>query len=178
MPEPILLTIGHGTVSASRFVDQCFHGGIKAIVDVRTAPGSRKHPQFARAAMEEWLPEAGLRYRWERRLGGFRKPWEDSPNTGLHNEAFRGYADYMESDEWLRAFKELMRDVRRGGVAVMCAETLWWRCHRRLIADYAVLIERIEVRHVMKTGTVPHGITRGARVVKPYVFYPAPVAEE
>src|SRR5579864_147195 len=92
-----LLTVGHGTMPQEEFADLLRRADLELLVDVRTAPGSRRHPHFAREAMESWMPETGIAYRWEPRLGGWRKPIPDSPNRALRNESFRGYADYMRS---------------------------------------------------------------------------------
>ena len=104
--------------------------------------------------MERWLPEAGLRYRWEPALGGFRRPLPDSVNTGLRHPAFRGYADHMASPEFRATLRQLVDEAASARVAVMCSETLWWRCHRRLIADAAVLLCGAEVLHVDGRGLV------------------------
>jgi uncharacterized protein (DUF488 family) len=162
-PRARLLTVGHGAVSAEEFLERCATARLDALVDIRTAPGSRRHPQFGRAAMAEWLPAAGITYAWERRLGGFRRPLPDSPNTALHNAAFRGYADYTRTDEFKSALTEVLSEARRRRLAVMCAETLWWRCHRRIVADVAVLIHGAEVLHILGGACEPHRLTDSAR---------------
>jgi len=134
-------------------------------VDVRTAPGSRRNPQFNRADMGLWLPEAGISYRWEPRLGGFRRPRDGSPNLALAHPSFRGYADYMLTEEFRSALGQVLEDARREPTAVMCAETLWWRCHRRLIADAATLAFEADVAHLAPGGKRgPHRLTEGARL--------------
>lgn len=105
------------------------------LIDVRTAPGSRRHPQFGRQALEAGLHAAGIDYRHEPQLGGFRKPAPDSVNTGWEHPAFRGYADYMATPEFAAALAGLEREAQATPSTVMCAEAQWWRCHRRLIAD-------------------------------------------
>jgi uncharacterized protein (DUF488 family) len=165
-----LLSVGHGTASATGLAQLLTWAGVTRIVDIRTAPGSRRHPQFNRAAMEEWLPAAGISYRWERELGGFRRPQPDSPNTALRNEAFRGYADYMRSSQFWTALDSVLAAVPRtagkaGGLAMMCSESVWWRCHRRLVADACVLGREVPVTHLMHDGRLmAHPVTDGARL--------------
>ena len=135
-------------------------------MDVRTVPKSRRHPQFVREAMERWVPEsAGSAYRWEPRLGGFRKTHPNSPNVALTHPSFRGYADYMETDSFRQALSELLAGAISARTAILCSETLWWRCHRRLIADAAVLLAGVAVEHLMHDGTLrKHVPTNGVRV--------------
>jgi uncharacterized protein (DUF488 family) len=149
----MLLTYGHGTDSAEHTVATLAGAGISSLVDIRTAPGSRRNPQFARAAMEEWLPEAGIAYRWEKRLGGFRKPSADNPDVAWREDMFRGYAEHMRSAGFISAVDDVLAEAtvaaRASQVAVMCSESLWWRCHRRLLADFATVARGVEVRHLM-----------------------------
>lgn len=167
-----LFTVGHGTLSSDELAAVLQGAGIEALIDVRTAPGSRRNPQFARAEMQRWLPAAGVDYRWAQQLGGFRRPRPDSPNTALRHEGFRGYADYMASPAFTDALHEVLDEARRRAVAVMCAESLWWRCHRRLIADAAVLLHQVEVVHLGHDGqTVAHRPTEGARVDGDHLVY-------
>lgn len=167
-PDPgaprILLTVGHGASSAEDLTGRLHRAGVAHLVDVRTAPGSRRHPQFARAALAEWLPAAGVAYRWEPDLGGWRRPRPDSPNVALRNDSFRGYADYMDSATFTTALDGVAGEADRFRTAVMCSETLWWRCHRRLIADAATLLLGFEVRHLTGDGRLaPHRLTDGVR---------------
>jgi uncharacterized protein (DUF488 family) len=123
--------------------------------------------------MEQWLPEAGVAYRWEADLGGFRKPETGSANTGLRHPAFRGYADYMATPRFQAAFARLLEDVKARPTAVMCSESVWWRCHRRLIADAATLQAHLTVAHLMHDGTRrPHQLTDGATLRDGHVVYP------
>jgi uncharacterized protein (DUF488 family) len=131
----IIYTVGHSTRSAEDLRAVLRQAGVELVADVRAFPSSRRHPQFNRAALAEWLPEAGIGYVHMPGLGGRRKPTADSPNGGWREAAFRGYADYMPSDEFRRALAELENAARERPTAVMCAEAVWWRCHRRLIAD-------------------------------------------
>lgn len=161
---PLVTTVGHGTVEAEELAGLLLQAGVRALVDVRSYPGSRRHPQFGRDRMEEWLPAAGVSYRWARDLGGFRRPRPDSSNPALRHPSFRGYADYMEEPEFSAAFDELVDQARKEPVAVMCSESLWWRCHRRLLSDALVLWSGCEVVHLGHDGRLtPHKLTDGVR---------------
>ena len=160
----LLYTIGHGESSVEDFLARARRAGLESIVDVRSIPASRRHPQFVGTAMDAWLRAAGIDYRWEPDLGGFRRTSPESPNTGLHHASFRGYADYMASDSFAAALARVLDEAAERRVAVMCSETLWWRCHRRLIADAAVLLRGAGVLHVDGRGDVePHRVTPEAR---------------
>jgi uncharacterized protein (DUF488 family) len=163
-----LLTVGHGTMSADELTGLLTEAGVELVVDVRSAPGSRRHPQFGRAELETWLPSAGVGYRWEPDLGGFRRTSAGSPNVALRHPSFRGYADYMATDRFREALMGLLGDASHQVLSVMCAETLWWRCHRRLIADAATLCFGVEVRHLGHDGRLSaHRLTEGVRVDGP-----------
>ncbi|HEV3134770.1 MAG TPA: DUF488 domain-containing protein [Acidimicrobiia bacterium] len=158
-------TVGHGTLPADDLAALITGAGIEIIVDVRSFPASRRNPQFRREAMERWLPDAGVAYRWEPRLGGRRRPRPDSPNGALRVPAFRGYADHMETAEFRDAVDELLAEAGTRPAAVMCAESLWWRCHRRLLADAAVLLRGAAVEHLFHDGRLDqHRPTAEARV--------------
>lgn len=138
---------------------------VELVVDVRIAPGSKRHPHVARDALTEWLPSAGVDYRWEKRLGGFRKLTEDSPDTALRNESFRAYAGHMRTASFADAIDELLREAAQRSVAIMCSETVWWRCHRRLVADHVVLARGIDVQHLMSGNRMEgHVTTDGVRL--------------
>jgi len=159
-----LLTVGHGTAARDEFAALLRDAEIKALVDVRRAPGSRRSPQFSRAELAEWLPAAGIGYQWEPDLGGFRKTSPDSPNTALRNPSFRGYADYMSTDQFRAALDRVLARASDQMTTVMCAETVWWRCHRRLIADFATLVRGVEVLHLGHDGRLSaHELTSGVR---------------
>jgi uncharacterized protein (DUF488 family) len=160
-----LITFGHGTASAEHIAGLLRGAAVTALVDVRIAPGSRRNPQVARAALEQWLPARGIGYRWDKRLGGFRRPAADSPDVAWREPAFRGYAGHMRQPEFLAAADELLAQAAAGQVAVMCSESVWWRCHRRLIADFAEIARGTGVRHLMHDGRlVPHRRSPGARL--------------
>jgi uncharacterized protein (DUF488 family) len=160
-----LLTVGHGTLAADELGRLLVEHGVELLVDVRSYPGSRHSPQFGREAMEAWVPGAGVAYRWERRLGGRRRARPDSMNVALRNEAFRGYADHMAGDEFQAGLDAVLAEAAERRTAAMCSETVWWRCHRRLLSDAAVLVRGAEVRHLMHDGRlVPHPLTDGARL--------------
>ena len=162
---PSLLTVGHGTLRAKELAELLGSAGVQLVVDVRSAPGSRRHPHFGRAELEWWLPAAGIDYRWEKDLGGHRRPLEGSVNTALRHPAFRGYADYMATGSFAAGLARLLADAAARPTVAMCAETLWWRCHRRLIADAAVLLAGAEVCHLGHDGRLSaHRVTEGARV--------------
>ena len=168
-----LLTIGHGTLEAERFADLLAASDVGRVVDMRRLPTSGHNPQFGRSRIEEWLPQNHIIYRWEPDLGGFRRAETNSPNTGLRNRSFRGYADYMAAPAFLAALERLLAEARRSRTAVMCSETLWWRCHRRLIADAATLLRGIDVVHLMHDGSArPHVVTECAVATDSTVRYP------
>ncbi len=161
-----LFTLGHGTATAEELAGLIRAAQIELVVDVRTVPKSRRHPQFWREAMGHWIQElGGSAYCWHPDLGGFRKPKRESGNVALRNPAFRAYADYMETVEFSHALDDLLALVAEKQVAIMCSETLWWRCHRRLISDAAVCLGHVSVEHLMHNGKLrPHIPTAGARV--------------
>jgi len=163
---PRLLTRGHGTATAEELARLIREAAIESIVDVRSVPKSRRHPQFWREEMERWIPEkSGSTYRWEPALGGFRRVHPGSPNVALRHPSFRSYADYMETDGFAVALNDLLLHAATSQVAIMCSETLWWRCHRRLISDAALLLHEVPVQHLMHDGKLrPHIPTTGVRV--------------
>ena len=172
-------TVGHGTASADELLATLAVGGVRRLVDVRTAPGSRRHPQHARDELARWLPAAGVRYRWEPRLGGFRRPPPDSPDVALRNASFRGYAAHLRTTDARTALLEVLADAEseaagHGAVAVMCSETVWWRCHRRLVADALELLHGAEVLHLVAGRSGPHRPTAGVRVAGDVLVYDSP----
>jgi len=171
----ILFTIGHGARDLGTFLNLLEGAGIRRLVDVRTAPGSRKHPHFGRDALATSLEGAGIRYEWKgEALGGWRRARPDSRHRALRSPGFRGYADHMETDEFREARDRLIEASRETPTAVMCAESLWWRCHRRLLAD-ALVAAGCEVRHIMDRGRVePHRLSRQARLEGDRPVYDVP----
>jgi uncharacterized protein (DUF488 family) len=173
-PAAELLTVGHGTLAAEDLAGLLVGAGVVSLVDIRIGPGSRRNPHLGRAELERWLPEAGVAYRWERRLGGFRKPPETSPDVALRNDSFRAYAAHMRTPEFRAALGEVLAEAATRRTAVMCSETVWWRCHRRLVADSAVLLDGVAVTHLMPGGRLAdHRPTDGARVAGPVLVYDA-----
>jgi len=160
-----LITFGHGTASAERMAALLRSAEVTALVDVRIAPGSRRHPHVARAELERWLPADGISYRWEKRLGGFRRPEPGSPDVAWREDAFRGYAGYMRQPEFAAAVDEVLAQAAGQHVGVMCSESVWWRCHRRLIADFAEIARGVPVRHLMHDGRLAaHRASPGVRL--------------
>jgi uncharacterized protein (DUF488 family) len=157
-------TVGHGNLPAAELARLLHSAGVALVADVRSFPGSRHNPQFAREALEHWLPETGLDYEWMRVLGGRRRSSPLSPNVALRNDGFRGYADHMQTPEFAGGADTLLDRAAAATVAVMCSESVWWRCHRRLLADYLTLVRGVTVEHLMHDGrVVAHVPTDGVR---------------
>jgi uncharacterized protein (DUF488 family) len=164
--------VGHGTHPAEEFAALLEGAGVESLVDIRIGPGSKRNPQFQRAELERWLPEAGIAYRWEKRLGGFRTLPPHSPDEALRNESFRAYASHMRTADFRDALATLLDDARHIPTVIMCSESVWWRCHRRLVADAAVLLHGWQVEHVMPDGrSSEHRPTDGVRVVDGELIY-------
>lgn len=158
----LLLTVGHGTLDEAGFSALLTAAGVELLVDVRTHPRSRRFPHFSIDAMPGWLP---VEYRWERRLGGRRRVVEGTPHVALRNESFRGYADHMETEPFRTALAEVLEASASARTAVMCSESVWWRCHRRLLGDAAVLLHGAQVENLFHDGRLDeHGPTDGVRV--------------
>lgn len=168
-----LYTVGHSTHPLDEFMGLLARYGIEALTDIRRFPGSRRHPHFNRDHLASILPQAGVEYRWFEALGGRRKGVGHTPrNLGLRNESFRNYADYMSTQEFHEAIEQLLALARRKRTAFMCSEGLYWRCHRRLVAD-CLLAQGIEVQHIMPDGeSRPHALTEGAVIDGREVSYP------
>lgn len=165
MPHRPLITFGHSTAGRDALGELLRGADVEAVVDVRTAPGSHHNPDVARSALQEWLPEYGIGYRWEQDLGGFRNVPDDSPDVVWRNTAFRGYAGYTRTPSFLAAMDRLLSEAAGTATAVMCSEAVWWRCHRRIIADFATLARQVPVLHLMHDGRlVPHPPMPGARL--------------
>jgi uncharacterized protein (DUF488 family) len=174
-----LLTLGHGTLDRDALGSLLADAGTDLLVDVRRFPGSRHNPDVSRDALSEWLPEAGIGYRWEERLGGRRRRDKDAdPDADgwWRVEAFRAYAAHTRTPEFLGALDDLDEQVATNGTTVvMCSEAVWWRCHRRIVADAAVLLRDLDVAHLAHGGrTTPHEPSAGASVVDGLLHYDVP----
>jgi uncharacterized protein (DUF488 family) len=184
-------TIGHSTRTIDDFISLLKENEIKLLVDVRAWPGSKRYPQFNKDALAESLNAHGIRYEHFLELGGKRKSKPDSRNTAWRNASFRGYADYMGTEQFQKGIEQLMALSRNDGLgsrrkhsdgweavtpwraAIMCAEAVWWRCHRSLIADYLKARE-VEVLHILSANKVePHPYTSAARIVNGELSYEA-----
>lgn len=162
-----LLTVGHGADGQERLGARLAAAGVQVLVDVRRFPGSRTNPDVARESLAEWLPDLGITYCWEQRLGGRRRlpPGERVSDGWWTVKQFAAYAAYTRTDEFALALDELLAEAAGTAVAVMCSEYVWWRCHRRLIADVAVLARGAPTRHVMPDGAlVDHKVADGAEL--------------
>lgn len=164
MPE--LLTVGHGRLDEEGLGSLLRAASVALLVDVRRFPGSRANPAVSRDALPAWLPGIGSDYRWEERLGGRRKlPAGDDADPWWQVDAFRAYAAHTRSEEFREAMGVLLEEVAARRVAVMCSESVWWRCHRRVVADVAVLAHGVDVRHLMDDGRLTeHRPSEGARL--------------
>ncbi len=169
-----IYTIGHSTRPVGEFVAILKEFRVRQVADVRTLPGSRRYPRFNKEALGRGLALAGIGYAHFPLLGGLRKTSYRSINTGWRNLSFRGYADYMQTQEFARGLAALMRAARRRTTAVMCAEAVPWRCHRSLIGD-ALLARGFQVCDITGRGPArPHRLTPFARVSGTRVTYPGP----
>jgi len=168
-----LWTVGHSTLPLEELLALLEGPGIQQLCDVRAVPRSRRHPQFSANSLALSLPDRGIAYRHLARLGGWRHARADSPNTAWRNAAFRGYADYALSDEFADVLRELCDLAIDRPTAIMCAEALWWRCHRRLIAD-RLLAAGWEVCHIDSHGRSSRHELPDFAVVRPdgSVIYP------
>ena len=175
MGRMTLITYGHGAEPAGRTIALLQAAAIGLVVDIRIAPGSRRNPQFAKAELERWLPEAGIGYRWDKRLGGYRKPSPGNPDIAWREDMYRGYAEHMRGPDFLAAITRVLAEAaglppepgpvlpetgtapaeattRR--LAVMCSESSWHHCHRRLVADFAQVARDVPVRHLGHDGSL------------------------
>jgi len=170
-------TIGHSTRTADELLAVLAAHEIEAVMDVRRFPGSRRLPQFGSAALEASLRATGVSYRWIEALGGRRRADPASPNDAWQNEAFRGYADHTGSEEFAEGLFELLMVASGLRSAVMCAEMLWWRCHRRIIADVLVSLG-YEVRHIRDGGAAElHELAPPGRLVDGVLTYASSVVQ-
>ena len=167
-------TIGHSTRGIDEFISLLDENQIKLLVDVRAFPGSKRYPQFNKETLARSLTTHGIRYEHFPELGGKRKSRPDSHNTAWRNASFRGYADYMETEQFQKGIERLLDVAAEAGpTAIMCAEAVWWRCHRSLIADY-LKARGLEVLHILRANKVePHPYTPAARIVNGELSYAA-----
>jgi uncharacterized protein (DUF488 family) len=167
-------TIGHSTRTIDEFISLLNQNAIKLLADVRAFPSSKRYPQFNKEALVESLNAHGIRYEHFPELGGKRKANPDSRNTAWRNASFRGYADYMETKQFQNGIEGLLNAAAEiGPTAIMCAEAVWWRCHRSLIADY-LKARGFEVLHILGANKVePHPYTPAARIVNGELSYAA-----
>jgi uncharacterized protein (DUF488 family) len=173
---PTIFTIGHSNHPIERFLELLRQHAVEELADIRRFPGSRKHPHFNREELQEALNDQGVAYRWIESLGGRRAPASGSPakNAVWRNASFRNYADYMETEEFQTAVAALAEAVSVQRTAIMCAEGLWWQCHRRLASDH-LTSNGVGVEHIMPDGRLkPHVLTPGAVVENGRITYPAP----
>lgn len=164
-------TVGHSTRSAVEFKDILLAHQIAALVDVRSFPGSRRYPHFNKPELAKLLEAVGVTYSHNPKLGGRRRPSPDSKNTAWKNASFRAYADHMDSEEFEEGIKELLELARTGRTAIMCAEAVWWRCHRSLIADFLKAKGYVVIHILDAKKTEPHPYTPAARIVKGQLSY-------
>lgn len=172
MPVPqTVWTIGHSTRSIEAFIAVLKHHGIEAIADVRRFPGSRRLPQFGAEALQASLEAEGINYMLITELGGRRQPVSDSTNTAWRNTSFRGYADHLASEEFQGGLDRLYRLSSEHRTALMCAEVLWWRCHRSLISD-VLKVAGVKVVHIQDEKSVTeHPYTAPARLYQGALTY-------
>jgi uncharacterized protein (DUF488 family) len=174
-PSPSgLVTFGHGVAEPAALEALLRDAGVRLVVDVRRFPSSRRHPHVNRGSLERWLAVAGIAYRWEERLGGRRGPVAGSPHAALRDQAIRGYADHLGSAAVEAAVADVLEAAHEGVTALMCAETSWRRCHRRLLADRLVLVDGVAVAHLHHDGLLePHRPSDEVRVEDGRLLYDA-----
>ncbi len=172
--DPAMIwTIGHSTRTLEEFLTLLGEYRIEGIADVRRFPGSRRYPHFASEAMAASLPAHGFTYQWLPKLGGRRKVRPDSPNTAWRNASFQGYADYIATEEFAEGLDDLLTLAANKRTAMMCAEVVWWRCHRSIVSD-VLKLRGIEVIHIIDAKhTTVHPYTSPAHVVDGKLSYAA-----
>ena len=174
---PVMWTIGHSTRALDEFLTLLSTHGIQYLIDVRRYPFSRRYPHFNGELLATSLRAGGLAYTHAPRLGGRRKARPDSVNLGWRNESFRGYADYMATEDFQRSLDQLIADSRSQPTAVMCAEAVPWRCHRLLIAD-ALVARGLTVNHILSQDRAEiHTLAAFARIIHDRLTYPLPTTD-
>lgn len=177
MGTKTIYTIGHSTHAVEEFIEILQAHGITQVIDIRTIPRSRHNPQFNGDELAATLDGAGIGHHRAKDLGGLRPTHRDSVNGAWHNDSFRGYADYMQTEEFAAAIENLLDLARGNTTAIMCAEAVPWRCHRSLVGD-ALLVRGVEVLDIFsKTKATAHTLTSFARVEGTTVTYP-PTAQD
>ena len=169
-----IYTFGHSTRDLADFSHVLQAHDIRLLVDIRAFPMSRRHPHFNREHLELWLPEIGADYLWEKDLGGRRKkqmPAEQSPNIALRNDSFRNYADYMLSNKFGQAIDRLVKLAEERPTTIMCAEMLYFRCHRMLVSDYLVAHGHTVLHIMNEKDPKPHALTKETRVIDGRLVY-------
>ena len=171
-PEGAVFTVGHSTMPIERFIGLLEAYGVERLVDIRSIPRSRHNPQFESGALADSLAARGIEYAHIQALGGLRRAHKDFPNTGWRNEGFRGFADYMQGEDFHNALETLIRMSRQKRVAIMCAEAVPWRCHRSLVAD-ALSVRGIPAVEILSESSYRmHKLTPFARVEGTRITYP------
>lgn len=167
-----LYTIGHSTRTLEELISALRAHSVETLVDIRAFPMSRRLPHFNRESLEAELPKHGIRYHWMKSLGGYRKSKrQDSPHTALRNVSFRNYADYTLTDEFRESIRQLLQIAQQSRTAYMCAERVYFRCHRMIVSDY-LMAHGHEVLHIDAEGpTRPHKLTAEARIVDGEMIY-------
>ena len=169
--QKLIWTIGHSTRTLEHFIAMLQSFSIEMLVDVRSFPGSRRYPDFNKENLEISLPEKDIQYTHLKLLGGRRPVKKDSKNTGWRHPAFRGYADYMETDEFKKGIEELEQIAIKQKTVYMCSEAVWWRCHRSMVSDYLKL-QGWAVYHIMETGkATAHIYTQPAKIINGQLSY-------
>lgn len=168
---PTIYTIGHSTRSLNEFMNLLESVDIQTLADVRTAPGSRKYPHFNKVNLSNSLPKNDIHYIHLKKLGGWKKKKKGNKKTRWRNESFESYANYMDTEEFEQGIRELIEIAEDRRTTIMCAEAVWWRCHRGLIADY-LKVNGWDVQHIMgKNNLKEHPYTSPARIVDGTVSY-------
>lgn len=175
---PRLLTLGHGTLDADGLVGLLRDAGVRRLVDVRRFPGSRRDPSVGRDSLSERLPAAGIDYRWEERLGGRRRVPKGQPadvDGWWRVPAFRAYAAHTRTEEFRAGLAQVLAESAAAPTALLCSETVWWRCHRRIVSDAAVLLHGVGVDHLGHDGRLTsHPPAEGARASEDGLHYDGP----